>query len=468
MGQLVVVASQFPVVPDPGGAGTGWRRSTDGIVTTLEPVVRSEGGHWIGSPGPSWPDVAAAPVPGGARLHPVPLSRDEVTRYYDGYANSTIWPLYHDLIEQPRFRAGWWDAYVAVNERFAARAAEVAPPGGLVWVHEHHLQLVPALLRARRPDLRIGFFLHIPVPGADVFARLPQREQILRGLLGADLVGFQRVRDARAFLRLVHELLGLRPLGWTVQVDGRRVRTGAFPASIDVAGITALALDPDVRKASEELRRALGEPRTVIVGVDRLDYTKGIGERLAAFRVLLADRRLQVGEAAMVQVAVPSREGIDAYRELRRRVEYRAAEINAEFARLGRSVVHYIHQTMARDELVALYLAADVMAVTPLRDGMNLVAKEYVAARVDGDGALVLSEFAGSADELTAAYPVNPFDVIGMADALHRAAFADPAERAARMAAMRAQVTANDSGRWGRRFLTALRATPCPQTNQPD
>jgi trehalose 6-phosphate synthase len=465
VGQVVIVASQLPVTPDPGGPGAGWRLGSDGIVTTLEPVARAEGGHWIGAPGPDWPDPGTDPVAyGGVRLHPLPLSRDEITRYHDGYANSTIWPLYHDLIEQPRFRAAWWDAYLAVNERFAAAAADVAPPGGLVWVQEHHLQLVPALLRTQRPDLRIGFFLHIPVPGTEVFARLPQREQILRGLLGADLIGFQRPRDARAFLRLAYDLLGLRALGWTLRLGpddgGRRVRTGAFPASIDTAAIEALAHDPDIRKAGAELRRALGAPKTVIVGVDRLDYTKGIGERLAAFRALLAEHRLPAGEAALVQVAVPSGEGIDAYRELRRRVEYRAAEINAEYGRLGHQVVHYIHQTMTRDELVSLYLAADVMAVTPLRDGMNLVAKEYVAARGDLDGALVLSEFAGSADELGEAYLVNPFDVRGLADVLHRAAFADHAERAARLRAMRAQVATHDAYAWGRRFLTALRATP--------
>jgi trehalose 6-phosphate synthase len=463
VGQLVVVASQLPVVPEPfaGTPPTAWRRSPDGIVTTLEPVVRAEGGHWVGTPDPAWPEgPPEAVVYGGVRLHPVPVSRDEMTRYHEGFANSTIWPLYHDLVEQPRFRQAWWQAYVAVNERFAAAVAQIAPPRALIWVQEHHLQLVPAMLRERRPDLRIGFFLHIPVPSTEVFARLPQRAEVLRGLLGADLLGFQQPKDARGFLRLVYDLLGLRASGWAVRHGGRRVRVSAFPASIDTAAIEGLAVDPDVRKAGEELRRALGEPRTVIVGVDRLDYTKGIGERLVAFRSLLAERRLPPGDAALVQLAVPSHEGIDAYRELRQRVEYRAAEINAEYGRLGHPVVHYIHQTMTRDELVALYLAADVMAVTPLRDGMNLVAKEYVAARVDGGGALVLSEFAGSAAELGQAYLVNPFDVRGLADALYRAAFDDPAGRARRMAAMRAHVTGHDAYRWGRRFLTALRATP--------
>ena len=425
------------------------------LVTALHPVLRAEHGTWIGWAG----GTGEAPAPfelDGFRLHPVGLSAADLEKYYEGFSNSSLWPLYHDAVETPTLRRSWWDSYRRVNERFAAAAAEVAADGAVVWIQDYQLQLVPALLRALRPDLRIGFFLHIPFPPVELFMQLPRRVEILRGLLGADLVGFQRPLAAQNFLRLTRHLLGLRPRGPEVEVDGRVVRAAAFPISIDVHEIERLAGSEQVRKRTAELRTELGDPQHIILGVDRLDYTKGIDRRLKAFRELLEEGKLSVPDAVMLQVATPSRERVEHYQTLRDAVELQVGRINGDFGRVGQPAVHYLHQSVDRAELVAMYLAADVMMVTPLRDGMNLVAKEYVAARVDLGGSLILSEFAGAASDLRQAYLVNPHDTDALKDALWHAVNIDPTDQSRRMRAMRRHLRGHDVDHWARSFLTAL------------
>ena len=270
-------------------------------------------------------------------LYPVPLSRSDLELYYEGHSNATIWPLYHDAVEPPVFHRHWRDAYRSVNQRFAAAADRVAAPGATVWVHDYQLQLVPAMLRARRPDLRIGFFLHIPFPPIELFMQLPGREEVIRGLLGADLVGFQTPLGAQNFLHLAHHLLGLRRRGLAVEVDGRTVRAGSFPVSIDVAELEALVDTVEVKVRVEEIRAELGHPKTLILSVDRLDYTKGITHRLAAYRELLAEGRLDVPETVLVQVATPSRERVEHYARLRENVERDVGRINGEYGADGRT-----------------------------------------------------------------------------------------------------------------------------------
>jgi trehalose 6-phosphate synthase len=390
------------------------------------------------------------------RLRPVALTPDDVERYYEGFSNSSLWPLYHDAIETPAYRRSWWEAYRRVNQRFAEATADQAAEGGTVWVQDYQLQLVPAMLRALRPDLKIGFFLHIPFPPVELFMQLPRRAEILRGLLGADLVGFQRPLAAQNFLRLTRHLLGLRPRGAGVEVDGRTVHAAAFPISIDVAEIEGLAASPLVRARAEQIRAELGDPKTVILGVDRLDYTKGIEQRFKAYRELLSEDRLSVPETVMVQVATPSRERVEHYQALRVKVEREVGRINGDYGRVGVPAVHYLHQSYSRSELVALYCAADVMMVTPLRDGMNLVAKEYVAARVDLGGALVLSEFAGAAGELRQAFLCNPHDLQSVKESLMRAVQVDQTEVSRRMRAMRRHLRGHDVRHWASSFLSAL------------
>jgi len=442
--------------------GVHWRVSPGGLVTALHPVLAQERGTWVGWAGRPGP----APAPfehDGIQLRPVALSAQEVEEYYEGASNATLWPLYHDALEAPVFNRSWEDAYQAVNERFAAAAADAAAEGATVWVHDYQLQLVPALLRDRRPDLRIGFFLHIPFPPIELFRKLPMRVEILRGLLGADLIGFQERLAAQNFVRLCRHLLGVRYTGTTVDLGHRTATALPFPISIDVAGAERVAASPETAERARRIREELGNPRTIILGVDRLDYTKGIELRLTAFRELLEEGRLVAPETVLVQIATPSRERVEHYEALRTRVEQEVGRINGEFGHIGQPAVHYLRQSFPRDDLAAFYRAADVMAVTPYRDGMNLVAKEYVAARADLGGALVLSEFAGAATELRHAFQCNPYDIDDVKEAFMRAVDITAAEGRRRMRLMQRHLRANDVDRWARTFLAVLTGDDQPE-----
>jgi trehalose 6-phosphate synthase len=466
---FVVVANRLPVDLDRSADGTQrWTASPGGLVSALEPFLRSRKGAWVGWPGV--PDVEVDEFDDdGLILYPVTLSSDEVRDYYEGFSNASLWPLYHDVVERPVFDRGWWESYVRVNRRFAEASAKVAGEGATVWIQDYQLQLVPAMLRELRPDLRIGFFLHIPFPPVELFMQLPWRSEIMRGLIGADLVGFHRPGGAQNFLWLARQLIGLEPSRGAVgvrsrpgvvQVGGRTVRVGAFPISIDAAGLDVLARTKGVADRAAQVRRDLGNPKIVMLGVDRLDYTKGIDLRLQAFHELLHEGRVKPEDVTFVQLATPSRERVEHYQRMRGEIEQIVGRINGEFARVGHPVVHYLHQSVDRTELAAFFSAADVMVVTPLRDGMNLVCKEYVACRYDLGGALVLSEFAGAAAELSSAFLVNPHDLDGVKNALLAAITLDPAEGRRRMRALRRQVLTHDVDRWARSFLEALGSEP--------
>jgi alpha,alpha-trehalose-phosphate synthase [UDP-forming] len=457
---FIIVANRLPVdrVTEPDGS-SHWRRSPGGLVTALEPVMQKADGAWVGWSGTAgeWTEPFDE---SGMRLVVIGLSEDEVRDYYEGFSNATLWPLYHDVIAPPEFHRAWWDAYVRVNRYFAEAAAEQAGEGAVVWVQDYQLQLVPGMLRQRRPDLRIGFFNHIPFPGYEIYAQLPWRRQIIEGLLGADLIGFQRIGDASNFLRACRRATGLTTRGNTVRVTeagtDRLIRVGTFPISIDSAGFERIARQPAVRARAREIREALDNPKILLLGVDRLDYTKGISHRLKAYGELLTDGRLRSPEAKLVLVASPSRERVEQYRSLRDEVEVTVGRINGEFGEVGNAPVHYLHHSYPPEEMAAMFLAADVMLVTSLRDGMNLVAKEYVACRYDETGALVLSEFTGAADELTAAFLVNPHDIDGLKDVITRASQVSPAEARRRMRALRRRVMEYDISRWADSFLAEL------------
>ena len=465
LSEFIVVANRLPVDLVVSEDGTrNWKRSPGGLVTALEPMLRGRDGAWVGWPGVA--DVDVEPLTQeGVALHPVRLSASEVTEYYEGFSNATLWPLYHDVVAPPVFHRAWWHTYVQVNQRFAEVTAALAAPGATVWVQDYQLQLVPAQLRALRPDLRIGFFLHIPFPPTELFMQLPWRTQIVQGLLGADLVGFHTSGGVRNFRWLASRLAGDRVSGTSastggrpgeVSYDGRSVRVGAFPISIDSATLDRLARTQPVRARAAEIRAELGNPKRVVLGVDRLDYTKGINLRLEAFHELLLDGRIDSSDTVMIQLATPSRERIEHYQRMRDDIELTVGRINGEFARVGHPAVHYLHQSLPREELAAFFVAADVMLVTPLRDGMNLVAKEYVACKFDLSGALVLSEFAGAAGELSNAFLVNPHDLDGLKNILYAALTVPQDEGRRRMRALRRQVLTHDVDRWARSFLDAL------------
>jgi trehalose 6-phosphate synthase len=461
---LVIAANRLPVDRVVGDDGEeSWRTSPGGLVTAMESVMRGRDGAWVGWAGEA--DDAPAPfVEDGMYLRPVGLSEDEVAHYYEGFSNDTLWPIYHDVIVPASFHRYWFAAYERVNRRFAEAVCEVAAHGATVWVHDYQLQLVPAMVRDLRPDVRIGWFDHIPFPGVELFAQLPWRRQILEGLLGADYLGFQRVADAANFVRACRQLLGLPTKGDTVSVsrgeDSRRVRASAVPISIDFKGLQAVAREPETLARAKEIRESLGSPRTLILGVDRLDYTKGIGHRLKAYGELLDEGRVAPPQEVFVQVATPSRERVEAYRQLRTEIEGEVGRMNGEHSRIGSPAVQYLHHSYPRTEMAALYLAADVLVVTPLRDGMNLVAKEYVTCRWDEGGALVLSEFTGAFHELHQAFVCNPHDIEGVKQSIMRAIETPEKEKRRLMRSMRRRVADHDVQHWAARFLDNLEHAP--------
>lgn len=460
---LVIVANRLPVRwEEPaedsaeGENQGGWVPSPGGLVSGLGPALtRFKGIAWIGWTGTDTPEDPFDL--GSIHLRPVTISQDEKVLFYDGMANGTLWPLYHDKAVPAEFHRRWFDGYRRVNERYAVAASHVASEGALVWVHDYQLQLVPAILRELRPDLRIGFFLHIPFPPPELFITLPWRNQLARGMLGADLVGFQTPESAANFRRLVQQLNLIQSLdGDLIRTDTGIVRASAYPIGIDFDTYEEAAMSDATTEAARDLRARLGTPHTVLLGVDRLDYTKGIDVRLRALGELLDDGELNPAHVTMMQVAQPSRDDVEAYITLRAEVDRLVGQINGDHSRVGFPVVHYLHQDVDFDDLMAMYRAADVMLVTPFRDGMNLVAKEYVATRYDFTGTLVLSEFAGAATELSDALIVNPYDINGLKAAIVQAVSMTPPEARERMERMRAAVQRNDAVGWAQGFLDDL------------
>jgi trehalose 6-phosphate synthase/phosphatase len=458
MQRVLIVANRLPVTVKATDSGVDVQRSAGGLATGLLRPHEQSGGLWIGWSGA--PEELTADQQSGLdeqlaamRLVSVPLTADQVTRYYENFSNGVLWPLFHYLLDQVPLHVRDWDAYAEVNELFADIVAKHYQPGDLIWVHDYQLLLLPDLLRKRLPDARIGFFLHIPFPSEELFRTLPQRDRLLRGLLGADLVGFH----TPAYLR--HFAASITQLGLTIEIDkvqlsDREVRLGVFPMGIDAAAFMKLADDPAVQQEARALRA--DESVRLLVGVDRLDYTKGIPRRLLSYEKMLQTHPELRERVRLVQVAVPSRTGVEAYQEYRAIVEGLVGRINGDFGTPRWVPVHYIFRSLSEQELVALYRAADVMLVTPLRDGMNLVAKEFVASRTDGDGVLILSEFAGASWELPEAIQVNPYDVDGMAESAYRALTMDPEERRSRLAPLRIRVETYDVHRWAATFLEQL------------
>ena len=454
---FVVVANRLPVDRVEGPDGTAdWRPSPGGLVTAFDPIMHKRRGAWVGWHGAA--DEELEPFEDdGLALVPVPLSSSDVAEYYEGFSNATLWPLYHDAIATPQFHRDWWETYVKVNQRFADYTGRAAAEGAVVWVQDYQLQLVPQMLRRQRPDLRIGFFLHIPFPPTELFVQLPWRQQILEGLLGADLVGFQLPGGAQNFVRLVRQRLGLETLRDRIRTrDSREVLARAYPIAIDAKSLNKLAATEDAAERAAQIRNDLGDPRVMFLGVDRLDYTKGILERIQAYGELIAEGRIDPDEAVMLQLAIPSRERVELYRQLRDDIDRLVGRINGDTQRIGRPPIIYLHVSYPRVEMAAFYHAADVMVVTPLRDGMNLVAKEYVACRQRDDGALVLSEFTGAARELRQAYLINPHDIDGLKDRMVEAMNDTPQNKARRMRLMRRQVVENDIDKWANTFLDDL------------
>jgi len=438
--------------------------STGGLATGLRGPHQKNGGLWVGWPG----DVSNVGPDQRESLDqrlveqravPLHLTDEEHERYYQGFANGVLWPLFHYLLDKVALESRDFEVYRSVNERFADTVAERYRAGDLIWVHDYQLMLLPAMLRERLPDARIGFFLHIPFPSSEVFRILPWRTPILEGLLGADVIGFHTLTYMRHFAGSLLRTLGLESQVDRLTYQGRAIRLGAFPMGVDADSFATMADSVDVLAATDTIRKEAND-RKILLGVDRLDYTKGLPRRLLAFKRFLERRPDLCDKVRFIQVAVPSREGIGPYEALRRQVDELLGHINGRFGTAAAVPVHYLYRTFSQTELAAMYRAADVMVITPLRDGMNLVAKEYCACRTDDDGVLILSEFAGASAELGEAIRVNPYDIDQLSLAYEQALEMKPAERATRMRALRQRVQNNSVHRWVRCFLEMLTETP--------
>jgi len=479
-GRLIVVSNRLPVALEPNASGGLIAKpGSGGLVTALLPVLRNRGGVWIG-----WPGIAempeqvqealqAAAQDTGYTLLPVPLSDDEVQKFYQGFSNEVIWPLFHDLQSLCNFDPKYWRTYNEVNRRYAEHVAQHSQENDFIWVHDYHLMNVAAELRQRGIPNRLAFFLHIPFPPLDIFVKLPWRFQLLRALLEYDLVGFQTLRDRRNFIQCVRTLLDDVTVNGKGQVitltaSGKTLRVGSFPISIDFNRFMKRAAGEEVSSLASEMRARLPS-RQLILGVDRLDYTKGIPHRLEAFRSTLLRYPDLHERVTLIQVVVPSRADIQQYSDLKIRIERLVGEINGQFTRPGGWVpIHYVFRSLTRTELLAYYRVSEIALITPLKDGMNLVAKEYCACSIEERSSLILSEFAGAAGQLqVGALLVNPYDREGVADAIHTAVTMPLAERQRRMRRMRRAIREQDIFWWVDSFLRAaiakdLSAFPLP------
>jgi trehalose 6-phosphate synthase/phosphatase len=461
--RLLVVSNRLPLTAKRVSGRWRGERSSGGLVAAMAPLMERTDGLWLGWPGdalPGEPEGRARLIAEWEERHgyvaveiPAKVSRS----FYEGYANDTLWPLLHGFPTRVVFAPESWLAYRDANQRFADAVLERVRKRDLIWAHDYQLLLVPQMIRERADDASIGFFLHIPFPSSEVFRILPEREELLLGMLGADTLAFQTHGHLHNFRRSLLQVLGLESQIDSVQVEGRTVRLSALPIGIESdAWESLIDDDPTVSRRRAELN-ARHHGRQLIISVDRLDYTKGIPERLRTFRRLLRSSPSWRGKVTLVQVAVPSRERVPAYAELRSEVSELVGEVNGDFGTPEWQPVVYLRRSVNKQELAALYSAADVAWVGPLRDGMNLVAKEYVACQHGGDGVLVLSEFAGAAQELGEALRINPYDEVGTAGVIVRALEMESDERAERMAALHERVHRNDAVVWAERFMDGLR-----------
>lgn len=462
MSRLILVSNRLPFTLRKQARKTMLVRSTGGLVAGLGPVHDASDTLWIGNLGVgSVLDAKRRDQLRRHRLVPITLPREKARRHYEGFSNGVLWPLCHYFLESVSFDPADFEAYRWVNQKFADVIEEHARPGDRIWVHDYHLMLLPSMIRKRLRDVRIGFFMHIPIPSSEVFRVLPVADEILEGLIGSDLIGVHTYDYARHLTTAYRRILGRRIEQGAVEWEGGRCQVRVHSLGVDAEEFARLGASQEVVQRLAKWRRRVGG-RKVVLGVDRLDYSKGIPLRLEAYRRLLASEPKWRDKVVFIQLAVPSRSSIPQYRSLKNQVERMVGEINGEFSDLGMMPLHYMHRSVPREELVALYRLADVAVVTPLRDGMNLVAKEYIASRPANDGALVLSEFAGAASEMGEALVVNPWDLNGTVRALDRALRMGADEREARMAALKCRVQENTAQGWARRFLEELDACPRP------
>ena len=459
--KLVIISTRLPVSVSRVDGKLEFNASTGGLATGVDSLKKTVDSVWVGWPGIASDDLTRAEkqqiiVELQQRgCYPVFLTNDQIDKYYGGYSNSTLWPLFHYFPNEAKYESSYWQAYQTVNKEFAKVAHKFASNGAKIWVHDYQLMLVPQILRKMDKAANIGFFLHTPFPSFEIFRLIPEREALLEGLLGANLVGFHTYDYVRHFLSSVSQILGYENTLGTIRIDDRLVQTDAFPIGIDYKKFAKGAHNRQVKNILKSFD-LFNVKTKVILAVDRADYSKGIPARLDAFELFLEKFPQHLGKAVLVLVAVPSRGDVDAYKELRTTIEQKVSRINGKFSTTDWSPITYRYQSLPFDELCALYALADVMLVTPLRDGMNLVAKEFVASKHKSNGVLVLSDMAGAATELPDAVMVNPNNSQQVAEAIHLGLTMPNSEQKQRMKKMQARISEYTIGRWASDFIAEL------------
>lgn len=469
-GKLIVVSNRLPysVAVDRGKASL--TQSDGGLISGMKHVMEENRVQWIGCAGIRLRSVERKPREAHEALLrdkgcvPVYLDRAIEKGFYDGYSNSMLWPLFHGFPQAITFDEGHWKAYREANRCFLAAVQEVYEHGDTVWVHDYHLMLLPKMLRECYPSASIGFFLHIPFPSHELFQIIPERKELLEGVLGADLVGFHVYDYVRHFLSSTRRLLGIEDKMGVLEVGHRYAKADAFPMGIDFDRYHAAAKSDKVRILSQDFRN---DPKRAgcktLLSIERLDYTKGIPEQLEAYDTLFEQHPEWIEKVVLSLVAVPSREGVGSYKSMKRRTDGLVGRINGKYATTTWAPIEYYYRSIPLDLLVSLYATSDVMVVAPLRDGMNLVCKEYLASRIDGDGVLILSEMAGASAELSDALIVNPFNHQQMVDALHQALVMPREEQRQRNTAMIRRLRRYTSKKWTSEFLSALQELAADQ-----
>ncbi|AHB42577.1 hypothetical protein RAAC3_TM7C00001G0736 [Candidatus Saccharibacteria bacterium RAAC3_TM7_1] len=458
--QLAIVSNRLPVNITRVGGKLVFNASSGGLATAMSSLP-TEGRIWVG-----WPGIAADELTEAEKeeialelakhgCYPVHLTKSQIKLFYEGYANDTLWPLFHYFQSLAQHDDAYWAAYQEVNQLYAAAIAECVEPYGSIWIHDYHLMMAPAMVRSLVPYASIGFFLHIPFPSFELYRALPQRKEILEGLLGADLIGFHIYDYARHFLSSCLRLLGLSSHQGLIDYDGRTIKTDAYPIGIDYAKFRQALTQSDTKRAIKSLKEHYTSQK-LIISVDRLDYTKGIPERLEAFRLLLEENPEYHGRVSLLMIAVPSRTEVKTYQQLRAQIEQTVSRINGTYGTVDWAPISYQFQNLPFEEVVALYAMADIALVTPTRDGMNLVAKEYIASKQKMPGVLVLSEMAGAIDELPEALAVNPNDTHSITTAIRQALRMSKREQSRRLGIMQRRLKSYTVQTWAHEFIADL------------
>ena len=462
MGRVIIVTNRLPVTLKQRKGQFSFTPSIGGVATGLSSVCDKKDCLWIG-----WSSLSNQSLDSAQKRsirtklsqkynsHPIFLDQKDVNAHYYGFCNNTLWPLFHCFTQHAVYHKKWWESYQRVNKLYAKAIIAKAKPGDTIWVHDYHLLLLPQLIREKLPDINIGFFLHIPFPPLEIYRLLPWREEMLKGLLAADLVGFHTYDYVQNFLDSVHRLLGHEHHLGNIITGDRVTKADAFPMGIDYDRFAQAAKSPAVIKKASQIRQRIGQ-RRLILSVDRLDYTKGALERLDAFSYFLEKNPEYIGKVTLILVAVPSRTRIENYSQLKRQLDEKISQINGQYSEVDWIPIWYMYRSLPFEKLVAFYKEADVALITPLRDGMNLVAKEYLAAKGDGRGVLILSELAGTANELREALIINPNDRRQTADALKQALEMNEAVQISHNRIIQKRLRSYNVTKWARDFLGSL------------